>query len=252
MTCASSLFSNEFLKLRWRCGLSGRSPGRPQRKHPQPPLPEVRMASQGGLSPGVPPPLPTALDVPSLGGQGCDCGENGPCPCSSEPHPHPCPPSQGTQENALARRSPDAPDRAALQLGACGPPEAAWAANAGGARRGSGRAVQGQAANAAGVWVAGYYSQHSVMTHPLCCACGGGFVMIACCEWSPTVPAVVRSDFCGGRAGVRVGGLPGSSLGTLASVGRPCAAKQRRARSTARRPLGVGRVARGLEAVVGD
>jgi hypothetical protein len=67
------------------------------------------MASQGGLSPGVLPPLPTALVVSSRGGQGCDCGENGPWPCSSEPHPHPCPPWQGTQDAALSTRSPDAP-----------------------------------------------------------------------------------------------------------------------------------------------
>lgn len=107
--CALFLFSTEFLKLRWRGGLSGRSPGRPQRKHPQPPLFEVRMASQGGLSPGVPPAPASALDVPSLGGQGGDCGENGPCPCSSEPHPHPCPPWQGTHEPALSTRLPDAP-----------------------------------------------------------------------------------------------------------------------------------------------
>ena len=51
LTCASSLFSTEFLKLRWRGGLSGRSPGRPQRIHPLPPPVEVRTAGQGGLSP---------------------------------------------------------------------------------------------------------------------------------------------------------------------------------------------------------
>lgn len=113
----------------------------------------------------------------------------------------------------LARQTRQCPS---LRRGrVAGSPEATRAATAGGARRGFGRAVQGLAANAAGEWVAGYYTQHQVMDHPLCCACGSGLAMTSCCVWSPTVAAVVRSDFSGRLVGMCGGGRAGPQPGNL-------------------------------------
>ena len=121
-----------------------------------------------------------------------------------EPMRPPSPLALQTRQSPLLRRGLVA-----------GSPEATRAATAGGARRGSGRAVQGLAAIAAGEGVAGYYTQHQVMDHPLCCARGSGLAMTSCCVWSPTVAAGVRSDFSGRLVGMCGGGRAGPQPGNL-------------------------------------